>query len=818
MALRSAPLEQGLAVGRSPEEWRADVNEVLGAVAAAARLGQPAALRTALESTAGWANPQRVHQVYRHAAETVLTGAQELPPVGWARLYVEMAALLLDVLEREPAEPVLLNAAGVFLYELGEAPGARAMFGTALALDPKLPHGTKNLAAACEREQARMVAPLPKHIVLAARALGGRARAIAARVDAPAELTLSLCMIVKDEEEMLPGCLEAIRGAVDEIIVVDTGSTDRTVEIAESFGARVLHFPWNGSFADARNVGLDAASSDWVMYLDADEHLVPEDAAELRTLTRRTWREAFYVVLTNYTGGDEAGSAVSDLQLRMWRNRPEYRFEGRIHEQKTGNMPRFLPERFESTQIRVLHYGYLKSRISGRDKARRNIDLLLREANEDPTAFIWFNLGSEYLALGDYEQARKLFDRAWNEVQQQDSWNEIGFVPLLAARRVKARREVGDLFAAREAGAEALTLYPDHTDIVGELALCARQDGDIDGAARLAERLLEMGDAPSNYSATVGSGTFLALMLLGELRQQQGRSDDAELYLRRALAEHPSFLAPILPLASLLLGRGLEPAAVEAQLPVGKPSARLLLATACYEAGCTEAAEGHFRMVLEKQPANGVARIGLVESLLSQKRWLDAYTEADAEHGTSAVAAIAATEMLFAAVLLGDDAALDAALARAEETGVHPAELELYRAWIEVLRGAAVPRVLSQGAGTAALTAIGAVLSVQEFDVLEALLGLYERTAIAPRERREQLARTYLRRGYLQSAADEWSAVIGETPDADAFVGLAQVAHAAGEPEDAVGFALYALELDPASTSARKLVDAWTRPSVVIAA
>ena len=85
-------------------------------------------------------------------------------------------------------------------------------------------------------------------------------------------------MIVKNEEEMLPGCLEAVRDAVDEMVIVDTGSSDRTVEIAESFGAKVVHFPWNGSFADARNCSLDHATGDWVLYLDADEHLVPEDA------------------------------------------------------------------------------------------------------------------------------------------------------------------------------------------------------------------------------------------------------------------------------------------------------------------------------------------------------------------------------------------------------------------------------------------------------------------------------------------------------------------------------------------------------------
>ena len=133
-------------------------------------------------------------------------------------------------------------------------------------------------------------------------------------------------MIVKNEEEMLPGCLEPLRGVVDEMIVVDTGSTDRTVEIAESFGARVVHFPWNGSFSDARNASIEAATGDWLMYLDADEHMEAADARGLRGLLGRTWREGFYLVETNYTGGEEAGSAVTHMALRVWRNRPQYRF------------------------------------------------------------------------------------------------------------------------------------------------------------------------------------------------------------------------------------------------------------------------------------------------------------------------------------------------------------------------------------------------------------------------------------------------------------------------------------------------------------
>src|SRR6202042_930105 len=140
--------------------------------------------------------------------------------------------------------------------------------------------------------------PLPP----AVRAPGSRATSVANRAKPASGLTLSLCMIVRDEEQMLPRCLAAVASAVDEIVIVDTGSTDATVEIARSFGAKVIEFPWTGSFSEARNVSFEAATGDWVMYLDADEVLVTEDIEQLRSLTGRTWREAFYLVETSYTG------------------------------------------------------------------------------------------------------------------------------------------------------------------------------------------------------------------------------------------------------------------------------------------------------------------------------------------------------------------------------------------------------------------------------------------------------------------------------------------------------------------------------------
>src|SRR6185437_9758362 len=220
-----------------------------------------------------------------------------------------------------------------------------------------------------------------------------------------------------------------------------------------------------GSFSDARNAGLDAATGDWLFYLDADEHLVPEDAAKIRRLLGSTWREGFHLVETNYTGGEEGGTSVTHLALRIFRNRPAHRFEGRIHEQKTQNMPTFLPERFEATTIRIRHYGYLKSRISAKEKSRRNIELLEIEAQESPSPFNSFNLGSEYLMLGDAATAATNFDAAWDELHAGGSWTTAGYAPILASRIALARREAGRIDDARAALAIGIAAMPDHTDL-----------------------------------------------------------------------------------------------------------------------------------------------------------------------------------------------------------------------------------------------------------------------------------------------------------------------------------------------------------------
>src|SRR3954451_15196202 len=385
-----------------------------------------------------------VHQRYGARRELLQSGLaiSRASAKTVAYSFLAVATEGLAVLDEEAAEPVLLNLVGIALYELGGLAGAKTLFEAAKRLDPNLPNVQRNLDEVARRRKSGW-APraLPAAVTTALRALEADAKKIAARAQPANGLTISLCMIVRDEESMLPRCLEAVKDGVDEIVIVDTGSTDKTVEIAESFGAKVLHHEWTGDFGEARNVSFDAATSDWIVYLDADEVLYEGEAARLRALTGRTWREAFFLVEDNHTGDLEDGTSVHHNALRLFRNRPEYRFKGRIHEQIAHSLPGFLVERIESTDVRMEHFGYLGVVREEKYKSRRNLELLERQLAENgETTFLQFNLGSEYAALGEHDTALEHFERAWAEVRTDPGVRSLGYVPSLFGRLATALR------------------------------------------------------------------------------------------------------------------------------------------------------------------------------------------------------------------------------------------------------------------------------------------------------------------------------------------------------------------------------------------
>ena len=748
-------------------------------------------------------------------AEAAMRAAQGADRARVPALYLAAARGAIGLLEEEPREPVLLNYAGVLLYELWSLDAAEALFSAAHRLDPELANVERNLAAIARR-RAGTPLTFPRATAVALAELGKRARRVADRARPAEGLRLSLCMIVKDEEEMLPRCLAAAAPAVDEIVIVDTGSSDRTIEIAREFGATVIEREWTGSFSEARNVSFDADTGDWLMFLDADEVLVEEDVERLRVLRGKTWREAFYLSEISWTGELGDGTAATHTALRVFRARPEYRFSGNLHEQIAETLPLHIPERVEATDIRIEHFGYLGAVRDAKEKSRRNIELLLAQ-RDDPAAaahpFLHFNIGSEYGAVGDAQAALAEYERAWELIEHDPARRTWGFMPALASRLVRALRICGRHADCIERGAEGLARYPGFTDIVFEQASATLALGDTDGALRLYRRCVELGDAPSRYTSTVGMGTFLPTIAIAELHHARGETAEAVALLDACVAEHPGFFGLVLPFAAALLADGVAPdevvARVEARVTALTPTVRFMLGTALYEAGRTEAAEAQYRLLLAAQPGSGMARVALAEALLSQKRWAEAAAEAALLPDDDPHAPAARRSELFAQLVADDASAARATLARAASGSMPSGDLALFAAWVDIAEGRceAADVTLPLDAVIVLATTLEALLRVHEVDAFAALVGLLDGSPLAARERRELLAGMYLRRGFLASAAEEWLGVCQDDPrDVRGLVGLAQVAAAQGMTDDAIELAREAQTIEPGERRATRLL------------
>jgi glycosyltransferase involved in cell wall biosynthesis len=188
--------------------------------------------------------------------------------------------------------------------------------------------------------------------------------------------TLSVCMIVKNEEENLPRALTSIKGFADELIVVDTGSKDRTVEIARGFGAKVFYFDWCDDFSAARNESLRHATKDYILWLDGDDEFQSNYPGKLRKIMKMHQGKAFYflVQLLSENQKDEY------YQVRMFPRRKDILFEGRVHEQPNYSLRRSgIPTLV--TEFRIVHHGY-NSPENIVHKLERNLKILEAEQAE----------------------------------------------------------------------------------------------------------------------------------------------------------------------------------------------------------------------------------------------------------------------------------------------------------------------------------------------------------------------------------------------------------------------------------------------------
>lgn len=362
---------------------------------------------------------------------------------------------------------------------------------------------------------------------------------------------LSLCMIVRDEETFLPRCLDSVRGVVDEIVVVDTGSHDSTVDIARRFGATVAEMPWPDDFSAARNASLDLATGDWVLVLDADEVLLPESAAGLPTLLADPGVEGYFIQMRHLIGSAAQPEVEESSLFRLWRNRPEYRFTGEIHEQI---LPTILARRPGSktaqSGLQVVHYGYLREIRAARRKFERNrllLEKVIARSPQDP--FAHFNLGIEYYDQGLLEQAGASFAAALARARPGDVWRPK-LVKAYAATLLE-RKEWASLFRLLE---EEIARYPDYTDLHYLKGVARVRAGQTEQAVSAFTRCLELGPAPAlRYTSTdPGTGSYKAQLELGAALEALGRDADAREAYRRAARSRPGWHEPLKRLATLL--------------------------------------------------------------------------------------------------------------------------------------------------------------------------------------------------------------------------------------------------------------------------
>jgi len=222
-------------------------------------------------------------------------------------------------------------------------------------------------------------------------------------------MLVSAALIVRDEEKFLEACLGSLAGLADEIVVVDTGSTDRSRDIAIHAGARVYDLPWTGDFSAARNHALDLARGEWILYIDADERIGEGDRAAVRQQLRRPGYLGYRLLLRPRPGFSPY------WELRLFRNDPRIRFRGIIHEniwpaviarQEAGGGRIGLAELF------LEHDGYEGDQ---HHKHLRNQPMLERSLADDPSrVFSWCHLAGVREALGDAEGA----EQAWGEAMR----------------------------------------------------------------------------------------------------------------------------------------------------------------------------------------------------------------------------------------------------------------------------------------------------------------------------------------------------------------------------------------------------------------
>lgn len=351
------------------------------------------------------------------------------------------------------------------------------------------------------------------------------------------DVSCSAVLITRNEETAIDACLRSIRGLVDEIVVLDTGSSDQTRQRATDAGARVIDTDWRDDFSAARNEASAHARGHWILSIDADERIVEGSREELIRLLADAARMAYHLWL-------RPGAAFTPYrQIRLFRNHPDIRFDGRIRESVVPSIRRLANKQgsgFEalvgSCEIRIDHQDTPSIR---RHKHRRDLGLLRQAiADEDDNVLYWTDLGRALSALGDAAGAIGAWQRAIDLVRRAD---DTGVTASLPYTDVLQHAALGDN-ERRALLDEASTRFPRNRLLVWlrAEALVARRG--FAEAEPLLRELAEM-DAEHDTAATLAYDrrifTEYAYAALATCCGGLGQWAEAAVWFGRAAAAQP---------------------------------------------------------------------------------------------------------------------------------------------------------------------------------------------------------------------------------------------------------------------------------------
>lgn len=441
--------------------------------------------------------------------------------------------------------------------------------------------------------------------------------------------TISVCLVVKNEEKYLKRCLTSIKNVADEIIVVDTGSDDRTVEVAREFTDRIFEVRWRDDFSKARNFALNKATGDWVLMLDGDEELDPGCITLLREKVDSNDSEGYLIKVVNYYDSGNGVETAPDVVFRLFRNNRSYRYTGAIHEQICENIIEVNPKAKISIaeDICIIHYGYLAEEISAKNKAERNTRLLEKAVQKNPHNLLdRFHLGVEYFRSRSISKALGEFLFVLDKVNIEAVYapklmRYVAECQYLLRNLEECMRFIDDVWSKK---------FPDQGDLYFLKGLVCKDLGCHAEAYTALKHCLNIPAQPAHYANLYSQQKHKIFHLLGEIAEFFA---DQELALENyisALRENPRSVNSLGRIVSILNPRDYPEytmKALNSVFDLTDSSIQLDLGHICFKEGAYSLALNFFDSAISQKPIPIDAQLAKGLCLMRLKQYHQANVE-----------------------------------------------------------------------------------------------------------------------------------------------------------------------------------------------